>query len=110
MEDKSKILKVVGDNIRQARLDRGLTQEALSDKIDKTPNFISIIERGESGISLSSIIDICNALKISVSVIFNGLIDIDTPNKVEPLVKSLLSIDKNGQDILISLIDYMNKK
>ena len=109
MNDKSDILRVIGNNVQRARLSKGLTQEALSDRIDKTPNFISIIERGESGISIPTIIDICNALKIDVSVIFKGLIDVDNPSKVEPLTKSILRLDKDGQDILTDLINYMNK-
>ena len=46
MNDKSDILRVIGNNVQQARLSKDLTQEALSDKIDKTPNLLSIIERG----------------------------------------------------------------
>ena len=43
MNDKSDILRVIGNNAQQAKLSKGLTQEALSDRIEKTPNFISII-------------------------------------------------------------------
>ena len=52
MSDKSDILRVIGNNVQQARLSKGLTQEALSDRIEKTPNFISIIERRSEAVSV----------------------------------------------------------
>lgn len=60
MEDeKPNILQVIGSNIKCARLLRNLTQEeALSERLDSSTNFISLVEHGSSGISLSNLIDI----------------------------------------------------
>lgn len=74
-ENKENTLKVIGQNIQQIRLLKNLTQEELAEKLDKSINFISLIKRGENGISISTIIDICNALQINSDELFNGLID-----------------------------------
>lgn len=46
--NKSNILQVLGKNIKQIRLLKGYTQEYLADKLNKTVNFVSLVERGES--------------------------------------------------------------
>lgn len=105
--EKIDVLKVVGQNIKQARLLRGLTQEVLSEKINKSTNFVSLVERGASGISLSTIVDICNVLEISTDTIFNGLIISNKSTGIEPLVKSLSLLKDNDIAIVSNLIEYI---
>ena len=61
--EKSNILQVIGSNIKRARLLRGLTQEALSEELNTSTNFISLVERGASGVSLTNLVDLCNILR-----------------------------------------------
>ena len=44
-KNKSNILKKVGANIKQIRLLKGYTQEALASKLNKTVNLVSLVER-----------------------------------------------------------------
>ena len=44
-ENKENTLKVIGQNIKRIRLMKNLTQGGLSEKLDKSINFISLIER-----------------------------------------------------------------
>ena len=48
----------------------GISQEQLAEKIGKSAHFISLIERGESGLSVATLIDICNALNTDTNSIF----------------------------------------
>lgn len=70
--DKS--LKNIGNNIQIARLKKGFTQEALSEKCNVSTKYISAIERGISAGSISLIIDICNTLDITPNYIFSNTI------------------------------------
>ena len=101
-ENKENTLKVIGQNIKRIRLLKGLTQEQLAEKLDKSINFISIIERGESGISISTIIDICNALQINSDELFNGLID-----KQVVITNSLNMFNREDKKIVKAIIDYI---
>lgn len=71
----TKSLKNIGNNIQIARLKKGLTQEALSEKCNVSTKYISAIERGISSGSISLIIDICNALDVTPNYIFNTTIN-----------------------------------
>ena len=44
---------------------RVLTQEALSEELNTSTKFISLVERWEPGVSLSNLVDICNILKVN---------------------------------------------
>ena len=71
----TKSLKNIGNNIQIARLKKGLTQEALSEKCNVSTKDISAIERGISSGSISLIIDICNALDVTPNYVFNTTIN-----------------------------------
>lgn len=106
-ENKENTLKVIGKNIQQIRLLKNLIQEELAEKIDKSINFISLIERGESSISISTIIDICNALQISSDKLFNGLIDKQVVTDDEFITNSLNMFNRKDKEIVKAVIDYI---
>ena len=105
--DKAEVLKVIGTNVKQARLLRGFTQQMLAEATGLSTNFISLIERGDSGASLTTITLICNALKVDVSVIFKGLIDTDAPSGNTELIKSVALLESSDRDIVSALVDYI---
>lgn len=106
-ENKENILKIIGKNIKQIRLLKNLTQEELAEKLDKSVNFISLIERGESGISISTIIDICNALQINSDELFNGLINKKVVTEDEFITNFLNMFDREDKKIVKSLMEYI---
>lgn len=103
--EKSDVLKIVGQNIKQARLLSSLTQEALAEKLNKSINFISLIERGASGVSITTLVDICNILKVDTSFIFKGLIH--TSNTNGNLILSLSTLQGKDKAIVENLINYI---
>lgn len=62
----------VGKNIRFAREKAGYTQEELSELLEITPNHLSAIERGTSGVKLETMEKICCLLHISADSLLFG--------------------------------------
>lgn len=62
VDNNSNIAKIIGRNIKQVRSLEGISQEKLAELIGKSSHFISLLERGQSGLSVSTVIDICKAL------------------------------------------------
>ncbi|RAA12348.1 helix-turn-helix domain-containing protein [Ralstonia pseudosolanacearum] len=56
-----------GQVVREARLVKGLTQEALAEQADLHRNFVSLIERGQSKVALDSLFAIADALGMPAS-------------------------------------------
>jgi transcriptional regulator with XRE-family HTH domain len=68
-----KYRKLLGDAIRTARKNAGLTQEKLAEKADLHPNYIGEVERAEKTISVDALIRVAGALKVSASELLAGI-------------------------------------
>lgn len=104
--ERTEVLSIIGQNIKSARLLKGLTQEVLSEKISKSTNFVSLIERGSCGCSLTTLVDICNVLEVDVSIIFNGLITTANTD-INTVAKSLSMLKGDDRAIVDNLITYI---
>ena len=119
MRPKKELNIQVGANIQAARTKANYTQEQLSELLGMTPNHLSAIERGVSGVSIENIQKLCVLLGISADRLLFGEPDADSFNvelaeqlsrvqpEHRPQVKKVLSallevlnaVDKNkGKD------------
>lgn len=56
----------IGARIRRLRKEKGLTQQTLAELSDQEPSNISHIERGATKLGLPTIVNIANALSVTV--------------------------------------------
>ena len=61
------VYKILGENIRIARVKAGLSQEQLAEKADLSRNYIGNVERAEYKITVETLVRIARALKLRVS-------------------------------------------
>ena len=66
-------LKKVGLNIRQARNEKGMSQESLALAADLDRSYVGGVERGERNIAIVNLKKIADALKIQVSELLKGI-------------------------------------
>ncbi len=64
---------VIGQRIKEARLEKNITQEELADKLDLSVTYISRVENGNSHINLNRLSQVCNVLEISEGTLLNGV-------------------------------------
>lgn len=107
VEDET--LKRIGTNIRIARVLKGFTQEYIAERLNKSTNFISLIERGKSGIGIKTIIDFCNILDIEPNSIFSGLYKYNNQDD-KIIIDGISSLSDEDKEILVDLIEYIKKK
>ncbi len=69
MQDKTVYLKI-GKNIRKYRLQKGLSQEKLSELISANDKFVGHIERGERVPSLKKLIKVAQILETDLKNLF----------------------------------------
>lgn len=62
----------ISRRIRDVRISKGLTQEYLANEACVNPSHISNIENGKVKISLSTLVNICNAMEVTVDYILLG--------------------------------------
>ena len=65
MTEKQELDILIGGNIKRERLKAGYTQQEFSELVGIGEKSLSAIERGTVGVSLSTLLKICNVLSIS---------------------------------------------
>ena len=104
MKDKPYDKVAVGERIRKARELNQFTQEHLAKLIDVNPSHISDMERGKVGISVGTVIALCNALNVTSDYIFFGK-DISHSSNFDKLLSYLDAKDMLYlEDIIQALI------
>jgi transcriptional regulator with XRE-family HTH domain len=63
---------IIGTRLKQARLNKKITQEKLAEMIDVSVTYVSKIERGSTNINLKRLSELCDILEVSEGEILNG--------------------------------------
>ncbi|MBD0370007.1 MAG: helix-turn-helix transcriptional regulator [Pyrinomonadaceae bacterium] len=69
----NRVLKMFGQRVREERLKRGLSQEALAEKAGMHRTYIGMIERAEKNVTLINIEKIAHALDVEIVVLLKGI-------------------------------------
>lgn len=108
--DKNLILKTVGQNVKNIRKAKGLTQDNLAEKLEKSVNFISLLEQGKTGAGMPTIIDICNSMEVDANSVFTGLLNYKMKEKDKYIVENISTFSDEDKQIVIDLIKYIMRK
>jgi UDP-N-acetylglucosamine 1-carboxyvinyltransferase len=64
---------VVGEEIRRARREQGLTQAELANRLGAAPAYVSAVEAGRENLTLGSLARLADALRTGLRVSFPSL-------------------------------------
>lgn len=83
-KDSRSVEECVGDAIRQKRLEKGLSQSALGEKVALTFQQIQKYEKGISRVSATKLVEIADALESDVRSFFHEIVKTRIAGSVEP--------------------------
>jgi len=100
-------LKHIGENIRAARKSKNLTIDMLSELIGISSSFLGTLERGESSLSVETLIGVCKALGVSADSILLEQ-DVTPAPCISDKKDTIVTLLNNATEAELSfLIDYM---
>lgn len=106
MADTEFKLAEIGNRIAERRKQLGLTQEALAEKGEMTPQFVSYAEAGKRAMRPENLLKISSALEVSADYLLTGeIVDKD----LLVLADKLRSLTPSQLRIVESIIDECNK-
>ncbi len=106
---KSDIDKNFGKILRKFRLNSGLTQEQLSEKLGISLKYISRIENGNNGVKTQTLIKYMNILGINPIILYKEFIENkEILEEIELYEKINILFNKN-KVFISSIIDLLNK-
>ena len=109
MEENKTILEVMGNNLKAARTSKGYTQEKLAEAVGVSDKFISMAERGVSGLSVTSIVGICMVLGIEPNALFSGIVNYK--DELDSIIKDKISLLSNDDKFFVKdVLKYIFEK
>ena len=102
--------KRIGKRFKQRREELGLTQDALSEKLGLTTNYISTIERGASFPRCEKLILLLNGLETSADAIFCDVLTYSTKAKASILSEQISSLPNEEQQRILDMVELMVKQ
>lgn len=96
--------KTLGENIKSIRKKAKYTQEDFSEKLGITPQFLSSVERGINGISLTTAIKILQITHCSPMFLFKGIVEVSS---IEDQYELLADDDKQ---VVEKMIHYLMER
>lgn len=104
MREKKEINVRIGSNIRIAREAAGLTQDRFAELVSLATKNVSDIERGVVGISVPTLIRICETLSISSDSI---LFEEETGNDAHGISERLSNLPAEQFEIALDIINKL---
>ena len=104
---KSDIDKDFGQTIKKFRVNAGLTQEQLSEKLGISLKYISRLENGYSGIKIQTLIRCMNILGIEPNILFSKFItNKDIKDNIQFSV-DIASLSEDYKFLASSIVDLL---
>lgn len=101
MRVKKEINIQIGEQIKSAREQAKLTQEQFAERIDVSPQYVSDLERGVVGVSITTLKRICTVLCVSSDQILFGQ---KTENRAATIVEKCKSLSDKQYMILSDIV------
>lgn len=105
----SDIAKIIGQRIRNYRMQKGLSQEKLAELAGCHPTYIGQLERGEKNATLESVEKIASAMDISLSELFDKLGKSGSNNIAAKCYDLVASKNEAEQKQLYKMLQEMDK-
>ncbi len=97
------MLENLGAKIKRERQSRGITQEALAEKVDISLNFMSLIENGRN-MSVETLVKIAQALGVSVDYLLSDTVDLKHDLIIEQINTNLSDLTDDEKLYFLNMI------
>lgn len=105
MRPRKEINRRVGANIQRAREQARYTQEELSELLSITPNHLSAIERGVSGVTLETLEQLCQLFGVSADMLLFG--KTEKSDISGELVRLLAGLQPTQQQQVVKIVELI---
>lgn len=96
-----------GKKLKKIRTEKGLTAEKLAEACDLSVIFLRQIESGKKLPSISNLVRLCNALKISPDYLLADDLNIDDNDTIETIIQKLKTLSPKELNIIDATITAM---
>lgn len=106
---RSEIAKDFGKNLRKIRKECGFTREELAEKSNLSSNYIYGLETGTYLPGCIALIDLANALNVSISQLLDKYLNNSNTNVYENINRKILKLSDNNLNLLVDILNILEK-
>lgn len=99
--------EIIGKRLKEIRLSKGLTQEYVANKVDVNTSHISNIENNRVKVSLSALVNICNALDTTIDYILNNQYTDSDSVLNQNILNELQKCDEDMKERILKIIQVL---
>lgn len=99
--------EIIGKKLREIRLSKGFTQEYVANKVDVNTSHISNIENNRVKVSLSALVNICNALETTVDYVLNNQYTDSGSVLNQNILNELQKCDEDMKERILKIIQVL---
>ena len=103
------VLKTIGKKFKQSRLSKKYTQEFVAENIDISIDLLRNIENGRNVGSITTLLNLCNFLKVSPNYIFADLLTFEESTLDTTLMGYIKDISNEDKELLKKIIIHIDK-
>lgn len=101
--------QAIGVRIRRLRKERGLTQQTLAEISSQEPSNISHIERGATKLSLPTLVNIANALGVTVDELLCDSLPATRPLYEQELARLLSDCTHSERKVILETVHALKQ-
>lgn len=102
-------MDTVGERIRNRRNELGMTLDALCKRAELSKGFLSDIENKDKGVSAKKLLNIANALNVSLDYLLTGKADQSQPSSIE-IPEELVALGQSEDLTFKEMLTLMEMK
>ena len=95
--------RLIGQRIKEIRIEKRLTQEYIAKMTDVNVSHISNIETNKVKVSLTLLVGICNALDVTIDYLLENEYHTPTTVTEKELINTVKNMEKDKQEILLRI-------
>lgn len=99
--------KLLGRRVQERRVDRGLSQERLAEMVDVSVTYIGAIENARKHPSLTTLVNIANALETTPDFLLSGSLHYDIPLSKNEFSELLQDCSLYERTIIMALAKFL---
>ncbi|MBO5164186.1 MAG: helix-turn-helix transcriptional regulator [Ruminococcus sp.] len=100
-------MKTIGKNIRKYRLEINMKQEKLAELTNLSPNYIGMLERADKIPSLTTLINIANALNVTADMLLCDVLSADCEIAHSQLLDKIGSLPPKDKQRIYAVIETL---
>ncbi len=102
-------LKLMGRKIKEAREEKGYTQEQLAEKLNLSVQHVSVIERGVKAPKLETFVHIANELDVNADYLLEDLLSVSAQLTSNELYQKMEDVSEKEKKRILEVVNVLVK-